>query len=141
MQGHHLTSTLLLSLALSLGCQTTDLQKINAARDVCPEVAAAPTTEGWVLGEGEYRAEQSGAEITVFADGDNPTPGYQNILALGPDAESIPTLSHRRKAPSGIVAQALTPYKICARFKAAGTIEQIEIHDHAGKHAVSVKPK
>lgn len=126
------------ALAVQAGCSATS-QPINPLVNGCPEVAALTPSAGWEPAEAEYRAQQRGTEITVTATGNNPTPGYQNALGLDPQAKSIPILTNQRKRPSGMVAQVITPYTICGRFNAAGSIKKIEVHDKAGKHVVSVK--
>jgi len=106
----------------------------------CPVVEEQlANSQDWKLGRGQYHAKQIGNTVKVFAEGANPTPNYQNIIAKTSLTVFPPELVLQQKAPSENQIEKITPFKICRRFTVAQKIAKVTIRDADGKHEVNVE--
>lgn len=87
----------------------------------------------------QYRAEQSGKKLTVFAEGKNNTGGWKNEITAQPTDVVPPEFKFTQTAPDGVATQAITPFAVKVTVDAGDKLTHVFVHDKAGKHKVAVK--
>lgn len=107
----------------------------------CPEIEGMMQPDGFDLAEASFRAEQSGEWITIIASGENPTPGWTMKLARNLTREYPPSFALYRKRPDGIVAQVITPFELCGKFRSEEKLQKIRIRSAAGWIEVTIAQK
>jgi hypothetical protein len=111
----------------------------SASTNNCPPAAPLMDTTGWDLGMAQYSARREGNTITVSANGQNSTAGYQVQLAREPMKNFPPQFALYRKRPAGMAAQVITPFSVCTTFKAGTPVDFVTVRDSKGSHQVEVK--
>jgi hypothetical protein len=95
--------------------------------------------EGWELApKANYSAEQRGGQVTITANGESATAGYQVKLVQSPLRIWPPQWLLAHKKPDGAVAQVITPYEVSASFKAQEPVEWLKVTDARGSMHVPV---
>ena len=107
--------------------------------DDCPPISTIDSQTRWELGTGRYTARQQGGVVTVTAAGEHATAGYKTQLARDPAKSYPPKLILYRRAPEGPAAQVITPFTVCATFKASRPANAIVVRDRDGEHHVTVE--
>lgn len=107
--------------------------------NACPPASTLIDKRGWELGAATYRARQEGDSVTISATGQNRTGGFQVQLAREPMKIFPPKLALYQKRPEGMAAQAITPFKVCAIFKATRSLDAVTVRDSKGEHRVAVE--
>lgn len=108
----------------------------------CPMAEMLRDRTGWELApRGTYRAQQVPNQILIFVDGENPTAGYEVKIAMNPARIHPPQFTVYRKAPEGMAAQVITPFKQCVRFNNdhKRPVGQLRIFDAEGSVEVPVE--
>jgi hypothetical protein len=105
----------------------------------CPSLATLPDKAGWEAGAATYTARQEGGDVVVTATGANPTASFKTQLAREPEKIFPPRLAFYRKPPDGIAAQVITPFTVCATFKASRRVSAVTVRDSKGEHRVPVE--
>lgn len=90
------------------------------------------------LCKGVYSAVQFRGMVYVFANGVQPTAGYQTYLERAKIAIWPPQYSLVCLKPSGVAAQVITPFSVRASFKAEEAVESIIVTDSASKQTIKV---
>ncbi len=101
-----------------------------------PSAAAQSCDEPGIA---SYAAFQLAGEVYVFACGVHPTGGFENCLILGPEKIFPPIHDFKIKRPTGPVIEVVTPFIATAKFASGKKLEQVQVRDAAGMHAVSVR--
>jgi hypothetical protein len=117
-------------------------RKSAAAADTntnCPPVGTLKESAGWELGAGSYHARREGEQIFVTATGQHPTAGYAVQLVRHPMKRFPPVFMLYHTTPEGNVAQVITPFSVCASFRAGQPVEAITVRDSQGEHRVAVE--
>ena len=89
-------------------------------------------------GSVRYRATQSKGVITIVAEGTHNTLGYkvrfeQSMLMIFP-----PQFVLKHDKPTGIVGQAITPFRAETQFRSAEPVASVIVRDARGPHMVKV---
>ena len=109
--------------------------------DDCPPVSTIENQARWELGTGRYTARQQDGIVTVTAAGQHSTAGYKTQLARDPAKSYPPKLILYRQPPDGPAAQVITPFTVCATFKASRPVNAIVVRDREGEHRVTVESR
>ena len=102
-------------------------------KDVTPETNAA-----LCAGSPVYTAVKGAEGVTLTANIELPTPGYSVVLTQRPERIAPPMYDLTCTAPSGMVAQVITPYTADVVVPGASVGDQLKVHDAAGVHVVEV---
>jgi hypothetical protein len=138
-QPHELTVMKFLQwLVIAVLFALSSIAADKGAAESCPPATVLTDKDGWQAGVATYTARQEKGVVTVTATGSNPTAAYQVQLAREPMKIFPPKFAFYRKPPGGIVAQVITPFSVCATFKADARVEVISVRDAKGEHRVSV---
>jgi subtilisin family serine protease len=108
--------------------------------NACPPLTTLAASNGWELATATYTARQDGDSVTVTATGQNRTGGFKTQLAREPVKSFPPKLALYQKRPAGMATQAITPFTVCATFKATQKIDAVTVRDSKGEHHVPVEP-
>jgi hypothetical protein len=112
---------------------------IGQSTNACPALATLSNKAGWEAGAATYTARQEGDDVFVSATGANPTAAFKTQLAREPEKIFPPRLALYRKPPDGIAAQVITPFTVCATFKASRRVSAVTVRDSKGEHRVPVE--
>ncbi|MGO8901097.1 MAG: hypothetical protein ACLQU5_22485 [Isosphaeraceae bacterium] len=88
--------------------------------------------------DAKYSAKQNGTNVTVYAEGFNPTSGWTNKLEWLPNDVYPPEFKFSQTKPSGVAAEMKSPFMAQAIALAPTTIDHVFVIDTSGKHEVSV---
>ena len=101
--------------------------------------ATAGLPAGWEIApRANYTARQAAGQVTITAEGESPTTGYQVKLIQSPLRIWPPQWILAHKKPDGMAGQAITPFKETASFKADRKVATIVVNDASGRRIVSV---
>ena len=120
-------------------CLLLPPKTIAQSTNACPPVATLPDKAGWETAAATYTARQDGNAVIVTATGENPTAGFKVQLAREAVKIFPPKLALYRKPPGGIAAQVITPFTVCATFKAGQHVAAVTVRDSKGEHRVTVE--
>ena len=109
-------------------------------------VTAAPPARDAALGvlvpfPVSYDATQQGETLTVIAEGDAPTPGFELALRYHQIWSAPLQWRFFGKRPRGLVPQVLTPFEVRSTYphKATSPVKEIVVVDGRGEHRVVVR--
>jgi len=91
------------------------------------------------LGTGQYRAQQQGSTVVVFAEGETPTPNTKAWLQFGPERIFPPIIELWFQPPSGVQIQLMTPFSVHTSFVSERPLETVKVRDAKGTHEVAVE--
>jgi len=86
-----------------------------------------------------YRAEWANKVVTVTASGNNPTPGWKNVLTVLPIDVYPPEFRFTQTPPGGLVPQLVTPFSVSTSAAAPTPIDHVFVIDANGRHRVAVE--
>jgi uncharacterized surface protein with fasciclin (FAS1) repeats len=86
----------------------------------------------------EYKAFQFRGAVIVSASGVHPTSGFKTYLQQLPIDIYPPQFVLMHVAPSGIVSQVITPFRVSASFPAFDKVASVTVHDATGPRVVPV---
>jgi len=87
----------------------------------------------------DYQAYQKEGAVTIVAFGQHPSAGYLVALELSPIDIYPPQYILTHRAPTGPIAQVVTPFVVSAGFRADSPIENVIVEDGSGKQKIPVK--
>jgi hypothetical protein len=94
---------------------------------------------GWELApRANYTARQSPGQVTIRANGENPTGGYEVKLFESPLRIWPPQWMLAHKKPDGPATQAITPFEATASFKSDRKVATVVVNDAGGRRLVNV---
>lgn len=127
-----------LFVIVMVGCAHKGVSTTQSVH-TCPPAETMLNPQGWELvPSATYTASQTPDTVMIKAMGENPTAGYEVKIGMSPLRIYPPQFLLYRKKPDGMVAQVVTPFEVCASFKAGEAIKSIIISDAGGRHEVTV---
>ena len=94
---------------------------------------------GWEIApRADYTARQAAGQVTITANGENPTGGYEVKLVESPLRIWPPQWILAHKKPDGPVTQAITPFETSASFKSDRKVATVVVNDASGRRMVNV---
>ena len=85
---------------------------------------------------GQYRAEQVGEIVTLFATGFHLTTGFKTYFE---PLRMLNTYALYHDTPGGFAGQMVTPFSVHIQYHSKHTIETVNIIDAKGSHTVKVE--
>jgi hypothetical protein len=86
-----------------------------------------------------YRVQRVADGYIIHATGKNPTAGWKNLLAVSMLRIYPQQFEFRQRAPEGMVAQVITDYSTCLKWKTTERFDMLTIRDADGAHPVKVE--
>jgi len=87
-----------------------------------------------------YSAQQVPGSVIIVATGYHLTSGFQVFFEKSKIDVFPPEFTLWHVAPSGLVAQMVTPFSTYTSFSAHEAIERVIIHDEQGRHEIHITP-
>lgn len=98
------------------------------------------TTRTEEMATGSYRAEwrPDSQRVHLTAEGMTPRAGYRVWLERSPLSVFPPEYVLRQSPPDGFAADMMTPFRVEASFPAEVPVDEVIVHDAAGRRPVPV---
>jgi hypothetical protein len=90
------------------------------------------------LGRAQYAAIRMRTGVKLYAVGFNPTGGWENFFERLPMDVWPPEFAFYSVPPDGPAIDMLTPFEVSTSFMAFDDIDEVIVHDAAGRHVVPV---